>query len=160
MKTSHVSQCCLLLMLWLNPFPGHCNSTYSTLSATRARLAAALGGAGGTFIGSCAQTTTGNAVCCCATRAVGADGANVAQLASVPWLTHTLVGRGGTLSQCVEASGTICILTWKAGGQCSPFLRCSFSCSCCCNAFTNINSSLGRARPECAQSAQFTCVAA
>jgi hypothetical protein len=156
MKTKHISQCCLLLMLWLNLFAGHCNSTYNTVSATRARFAAALGGAGGTFTGSCAQTTTGNAVCCCATRAVGATGANVAQLASIPWLTHALVDRGGTLLQRVEASATIWIHTWKAGGQCSRFL----SCSSCCNAFTNINGSLGRTGPERAQRTQRTGTAA
>jgi hypothetical protein len=41
---------CRLHVMWLmNLVPGHCNSTYSTVDATRARLAAALGGAGGAF---------------------------------------------------------------------------------------------------------------
>jgi hypothetical protein len=58
-------QCCLLFMFSLKLlFAGHCNSTltYSTVDATRARLAAALSGAGGTFTGSGAHTTTGDAV--------------------------------------------------------------------------------------------------
>jgi hypothetical protein len=132
------------------------SSTYIAFAASRARLAAALGGAGGTVAGSCSNTTTGNAVCSCATRAVGAGRAYITQLASIPWLTHTLVNRGSTLLPRVEASTAVWIIAWQARGQCSPLLH-FWGCSCCFNAFTNINS---RARPECAQRTQCTGTAA